>query len=103
LLVIELLFVMIGKAVLLIKFLECSIGVIRTKLVAEMIIMITPGEVREHVICFADIVELALGYHSILRVFLGVPLGRELLISVFNLCLRGKLGKTKSGVVILRH
>jgi len=92
LLVIELLFDMIGKAVLFIKLLESSIGVIRTELVAEMIVMITPGEVREHVVCLADIVELALGYHSIVRVLLGVPFGSELLISVFNICLRGKLG-----------
>jgi len=66
-----------------------------------MVVLVASGKVREHVVCLADVVELALGEHTIVRVLLWVPLGSELLIGVFDLFLSGELVETKTGVMVL--
>lgn len=65
LLVEEVLLIFVSEAILIIELLESSVGILSTVFVDKMVVVITSGRVREHEIGLADVIELALGMHTV--------------------------------------
>jgi len=89
LLVEKLLLVLVNESVLVIKFLESSVGVICGILVDEVVVVVSTGWVRQHEIGLANVAEPALGMDSIVWMLFRMPFSSKPLIGVFDLRLRG--------------
>jgi hypothetical protein len=97
----ELFLTFMSKTVLIVELLEGPMGVIRAILVDEMIVVVATSLVRKHIVGLTDVFELVLGVHSVAWVLFWMPIGSQLLISVFDFDIGSFVGETESCVVVL--
>jgi hypothetical protein len=87
----ELPFVWLSYPMLLEKLLESSVCIFRAVFVLERVVVVAPRLVRQYIVGLIDVCELALGLYALARVFFGVPLRRQFLVSLFYLSFAGLL------------